>query len=37
MSSASLNLGKVASGSDRCVGSIVGADVGLNGWILGDS
>lgn len=33
----SLNLGKVSSGSDRCVGAIVGADIGVNAWILGAS
>lgn len=33
----SLNLGKVSSGSDRCVGAIVGADIGINAWILGIS
>ncbi|CEQ41966.1 SPOSA6832_03720, partial [Sporobolomyces salmonicolor] len=33
----SLNLGRVSSGSDRCVGAIVGADIGINAWILGDS
>ena len=33
----SLNLGKVSSGSDRCVGAIVGADIGINAWILGAS
>ncbi|SCV72434.1 BQ2448_3971 [Microbotryum intermedium] len=32
-----LNLGKVSRGSDRCVGAIVGADVGISGWILGGS
>jgi hypothetical protein len=32
-----LNLGKVSSGSTRCVGAIVGADVGVSAWILGDS
>ncbi|SGY69451.1 BQ5605_C004g03017 [Microbotryum silenes-dioicae] len=32
-----LNLGKVAAGSDRCVGAIVGADVGISGWVLGGS
>ncbi|KAK4052124.1 hypothetical protein OIV83_002418 [Microbotryomycetes sp. JL201] len=32
-----LNLGKVASGSSRCVGAVVGADVGVNAWILGDT
>ncbi|KAK4705571.1 hypothetical protein P7C70_g634, partial [Phenoliferia sp. Uapishka_3] len=37
MSAANLNLGKVSSTSTRCVGSIVGADVGLDGWILGDA
>ncbi|GAA5837385.1 hypothetical protein JCM3766R1_000431 [Sporobolomyces carnicolor] len=30
------NLGRVSSTSSQCVGSIVGQDVGLNGWILGD-
>ncbi|GAA5913078.1 hypothetical protein JCM5296_001672 [Sporobolomyces johnsonii] len=33
----SLNLGRVSSGSDRCVGAIVGADIGINAWILGAS
>lgn len=32
-----LNLGKVSSGSSRCVGSIVGADLGLKAWVIGDS
>ncbi|ORY90691.1 aspartic peptidase domain-containing protein [Leucosporidium creatinivorum] len=32
-----LNLGKVSSGSTRCVGAIVGADVGVSAWILGDT
>ncbi|KAM0787934.1 hypothetical protein ACM66B_006139 [Microbotryomycetes sp. NB124-2] len=32
-----LNLGKVSSGSSRCVGAVVGADVGVNAWILGDT
>lgn len=32
-----LNLGRVASGSSRCVGAIVGADVGVSAWILGDT
>ncbi|KAI5478796.1 hypothetical protein MNV49_004622 [Pseudohyphozyma bogoriensis] len=37
LSADSLNLGKVSTSSPRCVGSIVGADVGVNGWILGDA
>ncbi|ORY89618.1 aspartic peptidase domain-containing protein [Leucosporidium creatinivorum] len=37
ISSDSLNLGKVSSGSSRCVGAIVGADIGVNAWILGDA
>ncbi|GAA5867154.1 hypothetical protein JCM8547_006256 [Rhodosporidiobolus lusitaniae] len=38
LSGDSLNLGKVSSGSDRCVASIVGTDIGLgNTWILGAS
>ncbi|GAA5824270.1 hypothetical protein JCM3770_004381, partial [Rhodotorula araucariae] len=37
ISSESLNLGKVSTGSDRCVGAIVGADIGINAWILGAS
>ncbi|BGP41088.1 hypothetical protein JCM10449v2_005057 [Rhodotorula kratochvilovae] len=37
LSGESLNLGKVSSGSDRCVGAIVGADIGINAWILGAS
>lgn len=32
-----LNLGRVSSGSTLCVGSIVGQDVGVNAWIVGDS
>ncbi|BGP29181.1 hypothetical protein JCM10296v2_000919 [Rhodotorula toruloides] len=32
-----LNLGRVSSGSTLCVGSIVGQDVGINAWIVGDS
>ncbi|GAA5976063.1 hypothetical protein JCM11641_003272 [Rhodosporidiobolus odoratus] len=36
ISGESLNLGRVSSGSDRCVGAIVGADIGLGStWILG--
>lgn len=31
-----LNLGTVSQGSPRCVGAIVGQDVGVNAWILGD-
>ncbi|GAA6005382.1 hypothetical protein JCM10207_002962 [Rhodosporidiobolus poonsookiae] len=31
------NLGRVSSGATRCVGSIVGQDLGINGWILGDN
>lgn len=31
------NLGRVSSGSSRCVGAIVGADLGLNAWIVGDT
>ncbi|PRQ76535.1 aspartic protease [Rhodotorula toruloides] len=37
VSSESLNLGRVSSGSDRCVGAVVGADIGINAWILGDA
>ncbi|GAA6002800.1 uncharacterized protein JCM10292_001307 [Rhodotorula paludigena] len=37
LSSESLNLGRVSAGSDRCVGAIVGADIGINAWILGAS
>ncbi|KWU43253.1 aspartic protease [Rhodotorula sp. JG-1b] len=37
VSSSALNLGRVSSGSDRCVGAVVGADIGINAWILGDS
>ncbi|KAL8292876.1 hypothetical protein RQP46_000570 [Phenoliferia psychrophenolica] len=37
MSSDSLNLGRVSTGSSRCVGSIVGADVGVSSWIFGDT
>lgn len=36
LSSDSFNLGKVSKGSERCVGAVVGADIGLNAWILGD-
>ncbi|BGP17269.1 hypothetical protein JCM10213v2_005287 [Rhodosporidiobolus nylandii] len=36
VSGASLNLGRVSSGSSRCVGAVVGADIGLGAtWILG--
>ncbi|GAA5824372.1 hypothetical protein JCM11251_000393 [Rhodosporidiobolus azoricus] len=36
ISGESLNLGRVSSGSDRCVGAIMGADIGLGStWILG--
>lgn len=31
------NLGTVSVGSTRCVGAIIGADVGVSGWILGDT
>lgn len=37
ISSAALSLGLVAEGSSRCVGSVVGADVGLNAWIVGST
>ena len=37
MSTSSLNLGRVSSGSTRCVGSIVGQDLGIQGWIVGDA
>ncbi|KAM0753709.1 acid protease [Meredithblackwellia eburnea MCA 4105] len=37
MSSDSLNLGKVSAGSSRCVGSIVGADIGVAAWVMGDT
>ncbi|GAA5935111.1 uncharacterized protein JCM15063_003152 [Sporobolomyces koalae] len=37
VSGSSWNLGKVSSGSTRCVGAVVGADIGINGWILGDA
>ena len=35
----SFNLGSTAPGSGKCVGAILGVDVGLgnNTWILGDS
>lgn len=36
MTPALLSLGTVSLGSTRCVGSIVGQDVGVNAWILGD-
>ncbi|GAA6005907.1 hypothetical protein JCM10207_007270 [Rhodosporidiobolus poonsookiae] len=36
VSSESLNLGLVSSGSSRCVGAVLGADIGLGDtWILG--
>ncbi|GAA5830578.1 hypothetical protein JCM11251_002519 [Rhodosporidiobolus azoricus] len=31
------NLGRVSSGSTRCVGSLVGQDIGINGVIVGDN
>ncbi|GAA6064166.1 hypothetical protein JCM10212_002988 [Sporobolomyces blumeae] len=37
VSGASFNLGRVSSGSSRCVGAVVGADIGINAWILGDA
>jgi hypothetical protein len=37
MSEGNLNLGATQAGSDRCVGSIVGMDVGVSAWIIGDS
>lgn len=37
MDADTLNLGSTASGSHRCVGSVVGMDVGVNAWIMGDS
>lgn len=36
MDSDNLNLGAVQPGSDRCVGSIVGQDIGMPAWIVGD-
>ena len=37
ISADALNLGLVAVGSSRCVGSVVGADTGLNAWIVGST
>ncbi|KAH8923790.1 acid protease [Atractiella rhizophila] len=37
MSADTFSLGQVSSGSSSCVGSIVGEDLGLNAWIVGDS
>lgn len=37
MDADTLNLGSTAAGSDRCVGSVVGMDVGVSAWIMGDS
>ncbi|KAK4701961.1 hypothetical protein P7C70_g4267, partial [Phenoliferia sp. Uapishka_3] len=39
ISAADLNLGRVAAGSDQCVGAVTGGDVGLGSttWILGCS
>lgn len=37
MSSDNLNLGAVSAGSSQCVGSIVGLDVGVSAWIIGDA
>ncbi|GAA5971359.1 hypothetical protein JCM11641_008322 [Rhodosporidiobolus odoratus] len=31
------NLGRVSSGSSKCVGSVVGQDTGINGVIMGDN
>ncbi|GAA5965342.1 hypothetical protein JCM3765_007171 [Sporobolomyces pararoseus] len=37
VSGSSFNLGKVSAGSSRCVGAVVGADIGIQGWVLGDA
>lgn len=37
MSEDNINLGSTSAGSGRCVGSVVGRDVGINAWIIGDS
>ncbi|GAA5892131.1 hypothetical protein JCM8208_001443 [Rhodotorula glutinis] len=37
MSASSFSLGRVSSTSTRCVGSIVGQDLGIQGWIVGDA
>ena len=37
MSADNLNLGSTYSGSTQCVGSIVGLDVGISAWIVGDA
>lgn len=37
MSTENLNLGQTHAGSNQCVGSVVGMDVGVDAWILGDS
>lgn len=36
MDSAHLSLGALNQGSDRCIGSVIGQDLGISGWILGD-
>lgn len=37
MSKDNINLGSTSAGSGRCVGSIVGMDVGISAWIIGDA
>ncbi|GAA5830968.1 hypothetical protein JCM3766R1_006192 [Sporobolomyces carnicolor] len=37
VSGSSWNLGKVSAGSSRCVGAVIGADIGISGWVLGDA
>ncbi|TFK80306.1 acid protease, partial [Polyporus arcularius HHB13444] len=39
ISAANMNLGQASAGSTRCIGAIVGHDLGLgtNVWLVGDS
>ena len=37
MDSQHLNLGRTFAGSNMCIGSIVGIDIGIDAWIIGDS
>ncbi|KAL7007045.1 hypothetical protein EMMF5_003271 [Cystobasidiomycetes sp. EMM_F5] len=37
VSSDNINLGRTFAGSNECIGAVVGMDVGIDAWILGDS
>lgn len=37
MSADNINLGSTYAGSSQCVGSIVGMDIGMSAWIVGDA